>query len=71
MLTAPRVSGSRGPQKGVLQGEIISPSIFGLEQTVVAVESIELLASPTSGVGLIKHKFKPIIPAYQPMRITA
>ena len=31
---------------------------------------IELLARPTRGVGL-KHKFKPIIPAYQPMRITA
>ena len=40
MLTAPRVSGSRGPQKGVLQGEIISPSIFGFEQTLVAIESI-------------------------------
>ena len=31
---------------------------------------IELLARPTRGGGL-KHKFKPIIPASLPMRITA
>ena len=33
-------------------------------------KNIDLLARPTHGVGL-KHKFKPIIPASLPMRISA